>query len=545
MSNDILGIEDNDALLVIGSNTTETHPIIALQMKRAVEKGATLIVADPRRISLVNSAEIHLQHKPGSDSALIGAICHVIIRDGLADKKFIETYTENFKLFEASVRGLTPERAEELTGVAASDIELAAQKFAKAERGAIYYTMGITQHTCGTNNVLALADLALLTGNLGKHGAGLNPLRGQNNVQGASDMACLPNLLPGYKSVTDDESRAVFEEIWQCQISSKPGLTATEMTHAMLDGKISGLWIMGENPILSDPNSNHVKEAFENLDFLVVQDIFLTETAELADVVLPAASFAEKNGTFTNTERRIQRVRKAVSPPGEAKDDLAIINLISSRMKYGHDYAPQFDYRMATEKGCQLPPHQGDAEAVFNEITRVWPAVAGINYGRLENGGLQWPCPDVNHPGTPFLFEGGFPKGRAVFTPIVPHSPSELPDDKYPLVLTTGRVLYQYHTGTMTRKSPEIEDADFGAHVQINPHDATELGVDHGDLVKASSRRGSITLPVRISDAIKSGVVFMPFHYKEAAANLLTIDALDPVCKIPEAKVCSVRLEKV
>jgi len=546
MSNDIPGIVDNDALLVIGSNTSATHPIIALRMREAVKRGATMIVADPRRITLAQEAEIHLQHNPGSDAALIGALCHVIIRDGLQDDDFIACHTENFADFADGLKELTPEKAQELTGVDAALIEDAARKFAKAENGAIYYTMGITQHASGTNNVLALANLALLTGNLGKPGAGLNPLRGQNNVQGSSDMGCLPNLLPGYQRVDDPEARERFEKAWDCELPKSPGLTATEMTHAMVDGKINALWIMGENPILSDPNSTHIREALESLDFLVVQDIFLTETAELADVVLPAASFAEKNGTFTNTERRVQRVRKAVDPPGEAREDLKIIDTISQRMAHGHGQFRQMDYRSRAQNGgCLLKANNHAPAVVFDEIASLWPALAGIDYDRLEKGGIQWPCPDKDHPGTPYLFAEGFPNGKASFNRVVPNRPAERPDAEYPLVLTTGRVLYQYHTGTMTRKSAEIEAADIGPHVQINPADAQKLDISDGDLVKASSRRGSIKLKAVLSDAINSGVVFMPFHYKEAAANLLTNDVLDPVCKIPEAKVCAVRLQKV
>lgn len=545
MSNDIAGIEDNDALLVIGSNTTETHPIIGLRMLEAVKRGADLIVADPRRIPLVDSATCWLHQKPGTDIALINSLCHVILRDDLADRRFIADHTENFKAFSASVADCTPSWAESITGVAASDIEKAAHLFAKAERGGIYYTMGITQHTSGTNNVLALANLALLTGNLGKHGAGLNPLRGQNNVQGASDMGCNPVFLPGYQSVNDDNVRQRFEELWQHPLSSNPGLTATEITSAILDGRISGLWIMGENPALSDPNVGHVRQALKKVDFLIVQDIFLTETAEFADVVLPAASFAEKDGTFTNTERRVQRIRRAVRPPGKAKDDLSIINQVTARMQLGHGILPHREfskYRYGQESGFNATPPL--PEEIFNEIGKAWPVLAGLNYDRLENGGIQWPCPDRNHPGTPFLYENGFPRGKALFHPVAWSGPEEVPDEEYPLVLTTGRVLYQYHTGTMTRRSQVLEEADHGPFVEINPLDAGKIGVGNGDTVRATSRRGSITVPARITSRIEAGVVFIPFHYREAAANMLTNDALDPSCKIPEAKVCAVRLEK-
>jgi predicted molibdopterin-dependent oxidoreductase YjgC len=545
MSNDIAGIENNEALFVIGSNTTETHPIIGLRMQRAARNGAALIVADPRRIKLVDDARLWLQHRPGTDAALINSISHVIIRDNLADQEFIAARTENYQACAAAVAECTPAWAEQITGVPAADIEKSAHHFAKAGRGAIYYTMGITQHTSGTSNVLALANLAMLTGNLGKAAAGLNPLRGQNNVQGASDMGCNPVFLPGYQKVDNDEARKRFEEIWEQTLPAEPGLTATEMTPAMIDGRIRGLWIMGENPALSDTNIKHVQKAFKKIEFLVVQDIFLTETAEFADVVLPAASFAEKNGTFTNTERRVQRIRRAIRPPGKARDDLSIINMLSARMHYGHAAQPGSGYsiyRSRTEgSAAGTPPLPAE---IFAEMGRVWPHLAGMNYDRLEENGLQWPCPTTDHGGTPVLFIDGFPRGRGLFSPVVWKGPSELPDADYPLVLTTGRVLYQYHTGTMTRRSKIIEDADSGAYVEINPADAEKLDINNGDEVLAVSRRGRITLPAQVTERVSTGVVFIPFHYREAAANLLTNDALDPVCKIPEAKVCAVRLEK-
>lgn len=546
MSNNIAGIVDNDALFVIGSNTTEAHPIIGQRMKKAVKRGAKLVVADPRRIPLVDYATLWLQHRPGTDAALINTICNIILENNLHDQKYIDERTENFEAFAASIKPCTPSWAEEITGVAAEDIIEAAKIYAQADCAGIYYTMGITQHTSGTNNVLTLANLALMTGNLGKAGAGLNPLRGQNNVQGSSDAACLPTLLPGYQKVDDDRARARFENLWNTSLPSKPGMTATEMTHAMLDGKLAGLWIMGENPLMSDPNTAHVREAFENLDFLVVQDIFLTETAEMADVVLPAASYAEKDGTFTNTERRVQRIRKAVEPPGTARDDLTIIDMISSRMQYGFNTIPSHSfesYRHGGESSFKAA-HTTSAKNVFEEMGQAWPALAGITYDRIEHQGIQWPCPTTDHPGTPILFEDSFPRGKAKFSAIVWHAPNETPDSEYPLILSTGRVLQQYHTGTMTRRSDIIEAADRGAHVEINPSDAANLSIIEGEMVDAVSRRGKISLPAFITSRVNKGIVFIPFHYKEACANLLTNDALDPICKIPEAKVCAVRIEK-
>jgi predicted molibdopterin-dependent oxidoreductase YjgC len=514
-------------------------------MREAIKRGAKLIVADPRRIKLVDDAVIWLRHRPGTDAALINGMCHVILREGLADEQFIAERTEGFAAFSAAVADCTPEWAEKITGVPAANIVEAARLFAGADRAGTYYTMGITQHTSGTSNVLALANLVLATGNIGKPGAGLNPLRGQNNVQGASDMGCNPLNLPGYQRVDNDEARKRIGEIWGHEPKAEPGLTATEMTPAMENGTITGMWIMGENPVLSDPNMSHARRAFEKLDFLLVQDIFLTETAELADVVLPAASFAEKNGTFTNTERRIQRIRRAVRPPGEARDDLTIINLVTARMGYDHivPLSQGFTNRLYNEGGYVTAPPLCDE--VFEEMGRVWPAIAGINYGRLEKGGLQWPCPHEDHPGTPVLFEDGFPIGKARFTAVEWQGPREMPDAEYPLYLSTGRVLAQYHTGTMTRRSQILEDADNGPYVEINPEDAESLGIGNGDTVRAVSRRGDITLPALVTERVNRGMVFIPFHYHEAAANLLTNDALDPVCKIPEAKVCAVRLEKV
>jgi len=541
MSNDIAGIAESDTMLVIGSNTTETHPVIGLRMLQAAERsGAAIIVADPRRIKLVDHARLWLRQRPGTDGALINGMCHVIIRDNLADLDYVQARTENFAAVTAAVAECTPDWTEKITGVPAAAIEEAARIFASAERAGIYYTMGITQHTSGTDNVRALANLALMTGNFGKPSAGLNPLRGQNNVQGASDMGCNPVFYPGYQRVDDETVRQRFEKLWGGTLSPKPGLTATEMTQAMLDGSIEAMWIMGENPVLSDPNSSHARAAFTKVKFLVVQDIFLTETAELADVVLPAASFAEKEGTFVNTERRVQRVRQAVLPPGAALDDLTIINLISTRFDHGQELLSS---RAVHPDLCR--PSAAKAAEIFDEIGLAWTAVAGINYNRLTGDGIQWPCPTADHPGTPILFEKEFPRGRASFTPITWKGPQEQPDADYPFVLTTGRVLYQYHTGTMTRRSRVLENADSGPFVELNPGDAEQLHIKDGEQVHVVSRRGRITLPVLVTDRVEAGVTFIPFHYREAAANLLTNDALDPFCKIPEAKVCAVRLEAV
>lgn len=523
MTNSMNEIVNNDLIFVIGSNTTETHPIIGLKMKKAFRKGAKLIVADPRKIDLVRFADLWLQQRPGTDVALLNAIMHVILKESLEDNEFIKNHTEGFEEFRASLAEFTPEAGERITGVPKQKIIRAATLYANAERAGIYYTMGLTQHTHGTDNVFSIANLAMVTGNLGKENVGVNPLRGQNNVQGASDMACLPDVFPGYQKVDMPPARERFEREWGVSLSGKIGLTATEMTDAAICGTLKAMYIMGENPVLSDPDMKHTTKALESLEFLVVQDIFLTETAELADVVLPAACFAEKDGTFTNTERRMQRVRKAVNPPGDAREDLWITSELSRR--FGYEMKYHF------------------AEEVMQEISRVWPAVAGISYGRIEKGGIQWPCPSPDHPGTPYLFSGGFPRGKGRFTAVSYRPSVELPDDEYPLVLSTGRQLFQYHTGTMSRKTPAIEAiAGSRPYMEIHPDDARKLNITDGQKITVSSRRGSIEIFAKISERPLQGMVFIPFHFKEAAANVLTNTATDPVCKIPELKVCAVKI---
>ncbi len=529
MTNSVAEIADNDALLVIGSNTTENHPIIGLRMKEAVAKGAKLIVADPRKIPLVKFATLWLRHKPGTDSVLLNAIMHVILEKGLEDREFIAARTEEYDAFKKSLEPFTAEFGAEVTGVAAEDIRKAADIFGAAENAGIYYAMGITQHSMGTNNVHAVGNLALLTGNVGKRAAGVNPLRGQNNVQGACDMGCLPNVYPGYQNVANPDIRKKFEAAWGKSLANRPGLAATEMTGAMLSGDLKAMYVFGENPAMSDPNMSHSLKAFKNLEFLVVQDIFLTETAELADVVLPGVTFAEKEGTFTSSERRIQRVRRAIASPGRAKADLTIIDAIYRRLEGGPASGPA--------------PRAAD---IFAEAAALWPGIAGINYDRLEKGSLQWPCPSPDHPGTEYLFKESFPRegGRALFTTVPQVLSKELPDSEYPFMLTTGRELFHYHTGTMTRRSAGLNAVAPEAYVEINPADAEGLDIRDGDRLHVSSRRGTIDLKARVSGIVPAKVVFIPFHYKEAAANLLTNDAMDPVCKIMEAKVCAVRLEK-
>ena len=525
MTNTIAEMEEADAFIVIGSNTTAAHPVLATFVKRAVTlKGARLIVCDPRRIPLVDHADLWLRQRPGTDIALINAMMHVIVAEGLAKEDFIARRCENYPALKDVVAAYTPEMAAGITGVAAADIVAAARLYAGAGAAMILYTMGITQHSHGTDNVKSLANLAMLTGQIGRPSTGVNPLRGQNNVQGACDMGGLPNVFPGYAAVTDDKARGRLEALWQAGLSATPGLTLTEIIPAVAQGRIKGLFILGENPVVSDPDSHHVAGALKNLEFLVVQDIFLTETAALADVVLPAACFAEKQGTFTNTERRVQRVRQAVAPPGQARSDWQILTDLANRMGLGWQY--------------------DSAEAVFNEIVAATPGYAGISYPRLEKGSLQWPCPTPDHPGTVFLHKDRFTRGLGHFFAIHHQDPKEMPDRDYPFVLTTGRNLYQYHTRTMTGRSAGVDDLAPRAEVEINPADAAALDLAPGDLVRLTSRRGRIDVPARITETVAPGVVFMPFHYAAAAANVLTHAALDPVAKIPELKVCAVRVEK-
>jgi len=526
MTNSIQEIRQADCIFVIGSNTTENHPVIALEAKIAVrQKKAKLIIADPRRIELVDFAHLWLQHKPGTDVALINGMIHVIVSQGWHNKVFIEERTEEFESLVESVKGFTPEAVEKITGVPADKILEAARLYAQSTNSSILYAMGITQHVAGTNNVLALANLAMAAGQIGKPYSGVNPLRGQNNVQGACDMGGLPNVYTGYQRVDDEAVRQKFEKAWGVSLPPRPGLTLMEMMKGIGDGKIKALFILGENPLLSDPNASKVKEELKHLDLLAVQDIFLTETAELAHVVLPGVSFAEKDGTFTNTERRVQRVRKAIDPIGNSRADWQIILDLSSRLGYPMTYA--------------------SPKEVMDEIASLTPSYGGIRYDRLETTGLQWPCPTPDHPGTPFLHKDKFTRGKGKFhvTPYVPAP--ELPDEKYPFLLTTGRVLYHFHT-VMTRKSKSLSEIYPEGVLEMNPEDAKRLQIqpDNG-LVEVASRRGRVRVKVKVSENLPPGVVFMTFHFKEAAANLLTIDTLDPVAKIPEFKVCAVKIQKL
>ncbi len=526
MTNNLADIEEAEVALVIGSNTTENHPVFGMKLRRlARSKDLKIIVVDPRRIDLVDDAFLYLPIKPGTDIALINGMLHVIIKEGLYNKEFVESQTEGFDELVKVVERYTPEEAEKITGVKKEDIEKAARLYATANRASIIYCMGVTQHAKGTDNVKALSNLALVCGHIGKPGAGVNPLRGQNNVQGACDMGGLPVFYPGYQRVDSDEVRRKFEKLWNAKLSSEPGLTVVEMTNAILAGNLKALYIMGENPLLTDPNLHHLEEALSKLELLVVQDIFFTETCNFAHVVLPSCSFAEKDGTFTNTERRVQRVRRAIRPIGESREDWKIVAEISSRLGYKMEYQK--------------------AEDIFEEIRKATPQYAGITYRRLEKGGIQWPCPAEDHPGTPILHVGKIARGKGLIAAVEYKPPVETPDQDYPLVLITGRNYYQYHTGTMSRKS-KVSNYFFSTPIlEVNPADAIALGLSDNDRVKVKSRRGEVELRVKITDRVKRGEVFSTFHFNEARINLLTVDVLDPVAKIPELKVSAVKVEKV
>ena len=526
MTNTIGCVEKANVILIVGSNTTENHPVISAGVKRAVTQGDTkLIVVDPRRVKIAQFADHYLRPNLGTDVVWINSMMHVIIKEDLYDKAFVETRTEGFEELKAMVEKFTPEYCETITGIPAADLVDAARMYAGGKAGSILYCMGITQHTTGTDNVKSLANLSMLCGNLGIEGGGVNPLRGQNNVQGACDMGGLPNVFTAYQPVTDPGAREKMAAAWQVTgLAEKPGFTATEMIPMAHEGKLKALYIVGENPLVSDPDLNHAESSLKHLDFLVVQDIFLTETGQLADVVLPATCFAEKEGTFSNTERRVQRVRKAVEPPGEARSDWEILC----------DVARHLGYDMAYE----------NSQAVFEEIRTVTPSYAGLTYDRIDAEGLHWPCPDTEHPGTPVLHGTQFTRGKGLFHAIDYREPAEQTDEEYPMYLTTGRVLYHYHTGTMTMKSEGLNDRSPESFVEISKQDADKFGLEDGSLVNVASRRGAIQARVKISPKAVSGTVFIPFHFAKAAANRLTNAALDPVSKIPEYKVCAVKLSK-
>ncbi|HRV92670.1 MAG TPA: formate dehydrogenase subunit alpha [Anaerolineae bacterium] len=537
MSNSIAEMKDLECFIVTGSNTTETHPVISTFLKQAVTRnGAKLIVIDPRHTEMADFATLWLRQKPGTDVAIFNAMAHVIVKEKLYDDDFIGQRTEGFSDYVESLEDKTPEWAEQISGVPADDIRQAARLYGQANRAAFYWGMGISQSTHGTDNALSLTNLALMTGHVGKPGTGLNPLRGQNNVQGCSDSGGLPNVYTAYQKVTDPDIRHRFEHYYYGQDASRhlpdtPGLTVTEMVDGILTGQVKGWWVMGENPMMSEPNLRHAQEAIEQLEFFVAQDIFFNETNVYADVLLPAAAFAEKDGTFTNSDRRVQRVRRAVSPTGQARADWEIICDLAKRLEKELGLTTAgWDYRHPSE--------------IWEEMRQLTPDFGGIDYARLEReGGVHWPCPSFDHPGTPYLFEEEFPSGRGKFYTVDYGTESELPDADYPFILSTGRVLYHWHGGTMTRPSalnaiwPE-------ATIELHPNDAARLGLKTGDWIDLSSRRGKITARLLVTGRSPEGTVFIPFHFAEAAANVLTDNRIDKRAKIPDYKVCGVKIER-
>ncbi len=525
MTNSIPEIQDADCVFVIGSNTTEAHPLIAHRVYRAKLKGAKLIVVDPRKIQLSQFADIHVRIKYGTNVAFLNGIMHEIVKNNWHNKKFIEERCEGFEAFEKTILEYPLEEASSTCGVPMNVMKEVARSYATANVSTILYTLGITEHSSGVDNVKSLANLAMLTGHIGKPASGVNPLRGQNNVQGACDMGALPNVYPGYQVVTDLANQEKFQRAWGVPLSSEVGKMIPDMMDRLIDGSVKGMYIFGENSVESDPNIHHVKKALTSAEFLVVQDIFLTRTAELAHVVLPGAAWAEVEGTYTNTERKVQRIRKAVEPPGEARPNWVILSEIGRRLGLKN-----MSYASAME--------------VFDEMAGLTPSFSGITYDRIDVRDIQWPCPSPDHPGTKFLHEKGFARGKGLFHAIEYRPSEELPDAEYPFILTTGRRYAHYHTRTMTGRCPSLEREFSGPMAQMHFSDAQRLGVADGGSVKVTSRRGEVVTPVRTGDIVPEGSIFMDFHFEEANPNWLLGSFLDPVSKTPDYKVCAVKLEK-
>ena len=526
MTNSVNEVFKTDLMFVIGSNTTEAHPIIGNKMQQAHRKGKKLIVVDPRKTELAREADLHISLKSGTDAALINGIMHIIIEEGLYAKEYVESKVERFEEVKELVSKYNPELVSKITTVPVDQIYEAARMYANAERAGIFYTLGITEHTTGTSNVMNLSNLALLCGNIGIEGAGINPLRGQNNVQGACDMAALPNYFPGYHKVLEEENVKKFEEHWNCTLNRKMGLRIPEMLDGAAEGSVKAMYIMGEDPVLSDPDANHVKHAINSLDFLVVQDINMTETAKLADIVLPATCYAEKDGTFTASERRVQRVRKAVEAPGQARIDWTILAEVSKRLG-GHG----FDWKCA--------------EDIFNEIRKCIPNYSGISYEKIDRlNGVQWPCTSEDHEGSKYLHKGKFARGeRALMVPVEYEGPKELENDEYPIILSTGRALYHYNV--MTRYSNALDGILPHELVEICAEDAAKYGLEDGDFMRVTSRRGSVVGRAKITERVKPGLIYMTFHFSETPVNQLTSAHYDPITKTAEYKVTAVNIKKV
>jgi formate dehydrogenase major subunit/formate dehydrogenase alpha subunit len=527
MTNSINEIENAEVILVSGSNTTEAHPQVVRRMVDAVDKGAKLIVIDPRKTRLAGYAHLHLALRPGTDIPLLNGIMRFILDHNLADDLFIEMRTENFLELRDMLYRLDLQEIEKITGVPLEKMSKAAQLYGRAQKAVICYCLGITQHICGTENVQSIANLSMLAGHVEKEDTGVDPLRGQNNVQGACDMGALPAVFPSYQAVANEDYREKFERAWGVILPTEAGLSLVDMTHSgTTDGQIKGMFIMGENPMLSDPTIAKVEKTLSSLEFLAVSDLFMTETTQFAHVIFPAASFAEKTGTFTNSERRVQMVRQAIPPLGNSRPDWQIILELSGRMDYRMDY--------------------GSTAEIMEEIALVAPIYGGMYHDRLEKSwGLQWPCWNREHPGTPFLHKYYFTRGRGRFIPAHHKPASELPDDEYPFLLMTGRIYHQYHTGTMTRKSAMLNRENNEALLQMNKTDAAALQLKPGEKVRLVTRRGEIRLKPEVTDQVEPGMLYTTFHFSEAPINLLTIDSLDPASKCPEFKVCAAKVEKL
>ena len=526
MTNTIEDItHDVDVILLVGSNPVEAHPVIGAQIRQAVRRGTKLIVVDPRKIDLTQRAEIHLQIRPGTNVAFANGMVHVIIEEGLADLEFIKTRTEGFEKFASIVEDYTPERVGAICGIDPDDLRRAARLYARAGKAPIIYCLGVTEHSTGTEGVMSLSNIAMSVGKLGRPGCGINPLRGQNNVQGACDMGCIPDRFPGYQSVLDPAMIEKFERAWGVPLARTAGMTSTEVLPSIKEGKVRGLYIFGEDPAFTDPDIQHTVDCLTSLEFLVVQELFMTDTARLADVVLPGTSYAEKEGTFTNTERRVQRVRKAVTLDGDMRLDTDILCDVMTRMGY--------------------PCHYDSAADIMREVAAVAPPFGGISFDRLDAGeSLQWPCPDKDHPGTAILHQGRFTRGLGWFYPAVFKEPQELPSPEYPLTMITGRMLYQYNAGAMTARTEGINTLANRSYIEMHIDDARALGVEDGDRVRVASRRGEIETTATVGDKVKPGEVFMPFHFADGNVNHLTNPVYDDIARIPEYKVCAVSVSK-
>ena len=532
-------VTNAQSMFIIGSNTTEQHPVFGTMIRQAVlQRKVKLVVADPRRIDITEFATLHLRHKPGTDIALINGLMYIILEKGWEDQKFIAERTEGFEEFKATVMQYPPEQVAQTTRVPIEKLYEAAEILALNKPMAVMWAMGITQHIVGVRNVMDLANLQMLLGNLGVPGGGVNPLRGQNNVQGACDMGALPNVYPGYQNVTVEDAQKKFETAWGVPLSNKVGLTVTEMMPGILTGKVHALYILGEDPIMSDPDSAHIRECMEACDFVVLQEIFPSETSKYADVLLPGVTFAEKTGTFTNTERRIQMVHQAIETTSEARDDWAIIADLAQRLIALGPRRPI--------DGTHAAWSYASTSDIMNEINALTPSYAGVTHDRLEKGErLHWPVKSIEHGGTPILHVGQFPRGKGKFAPIDHVPPAELPDDDYPYLLSTGRVLYHWHGGEMTRRAEGLMAIYGHALIEVNPDDAAKLGLNGSKRVRVTSRRGSIEAEAWVTDRVPPGMVYANFHFPEANANELTQASLDPVAKIPEYKISAVKVERV